>query len=279
MPESSTAASDLFAASAAARIRVGIGGWTYAPWRNNFYPAKLVQRRELEYASRALSTIEVNGTYYGAQKPATYARWRAETPDGFVFALKAPRYATDRHVLADAGKTIGDFVGGGLAELGDRLGPINWQFLPDKRFDATDFEAFLALLPRELDGRALRHVVEVRHLSFRCAEYVELARRHRVATVFTDSPKYPSFADVSGDFVYARLMCSDAAIASGYAPAALDRWAEWAGAWAGGDEPDELPRVLSASAHAAPREVFVYFINGAKERAPHAAMGLIERLR
>lgn len=272
---------DLFAArpSAAAGIRVGIGGWTYAPWRDNFYPARLVQRRELEYASRALTAIEVNGTYYGAQKPATYAKWRAETPDGFVFSLKAPRYATDRRVLAEAGRSVTDFVEGGLAELGDRLGPINWQFQPTKVFDAADFGAFLELLPRKLDGRALRHVVEVRHPSFLCAEFVELARRHRVATVFTDSPKYPSFADVTGGFVYARLMCSDANVASGYPPAALDRWAARARAWAAGEEPGDLPRVLPAAPTSARREVFVFFINGAKERAPHAATALLERLR
>ncbi|MBO9663983.1 DUF72 domain-containing protein [Dokdonella sp.] len=281
MPTRKTEDTDLFVArpSAATGIRVGIGGWTYAPWRDNFYPAKLVQRRELEYASRALSAIEVNGTYYGAQKPATYAKWRAETPDGFVFSLKAPRYATDRRTLADAGRTVADFVHGGLAELGDRLGPINWQFLPNKAFDRDDFETFLALLPRELDGRALRHVAEVRHESFRSDEYLQLARRYRVATVFTDSPKHPSFADVTGDFVYARLMCSDANLASGYPPAALDRWAARANAWAAGDEPDDLPRVLPAAPTSARREVFVFFINGAKERAPHAAMGLLERLR
>jgi uncharacterized protein YecE (DUF72 family) len=281
MPNKKPGAGDLFAAPPppAGRVRAGIGGWTYAPWRDNFYPARLVQRRELEYASRALTAIEVNGTYYGAQKPATYAKWRAETPDGFVFSLKAPRYATDRRVLAEAGRTIADFVDGGLAEPGDRLGPINWQFQPGKAFDAADFGAFLELLPRTLDGRALRHVVEVRHPSFLCAEYVELARRHRVATVFTDSRKYPSFADLTGDFVYVRLMRSEAARASGYPPSALDGWAARAQAWATGGEPDDLPRVLAPQPPSAPRDVFVYFINGAKERAPHAAMGLLERLR
>lgn len=281
MPKQKSDAGDLFAAqpSRAGRVRVGIGGWTYAPWRDNFYPAKLVQRRELEYASRALTAIEVNGTYYGAQKPATYAKWRAETPDGFVFSLKAPRYATDRRVLAEAGRSVSDFVEGGLAELGDRLGPINWQFAPTKAFDAADFGAFLEQLPRTLDGRALRHVVEVRHPSFQCAQYVELARRHGVATVFTDSPKYPSFADLTGDFVYARLMRSEPGQSSGYPAAALDRWAARAEAWATGAEPDDLPRVLAPAPAATARDVFVYFINGAKERAPHAAMGLLKRLR
>lgn len=274
-----TQGGDLFAAPTAPRIRVGVGGWTYAPWRNNFYPEKLAQRRELEYASRQLSAIEINGTWYGAQKPTTYAKWRAETPDGFVFSLKAPRYVIDRKQLASAGDSIADFVGGGLAELGDRLGPINWQFPPYKPFEPDDFAAFLALLPGTLDGRALRHVVEVRHPSFMCADFVALARRHRVATVFTDSPQHPSFADVTGDFVYARLMGSAATIATGYSADALDRWAARALAWSRGAEPDDLPRVCAADAGAKePRDVFIYFISAAKERNPAAAMALLARL-
>lgn len=280
MSRSRNPSDDLFTPSAAAsRIRVGIGGWTYAPWRGNFYPDKLVQRRELEHASRHVTAIEVNGTYYGAQKPATYAKWRAETPDGFVFSLKAPRYTTDRTLLADAGRTIADFVAGGIAELGDRLGPINWQFPPHKAFEYDDFAAFLDLLPRELDGRVLRHVLEVRHPGFMCAGYIELARRHQVATVFTDSPKYPSFADVTGDFVYVRLMCSEATVTTGYRAAALAAWAERARTWANGGEPADLPRVEVAGAKHGMRDVFVFFINGAKERAPHAAMALLDRLR
>jgi len=260
------------------RIRVGIGGWTYAPWRNNFYPDKLVQRRELEYASRHVNTIEVNGTYYGAQKPATYAKWRSETPDGFVFSLKAPRYATDRRVLADAGATIDAFVHGGIAELGDRLGPINWQFTKGKPFEHDDFDAFLDRLPRELDGIALRHVLEVRDPSFLCAEYLALARRHRVATVFTDSEEYPSFADVTGDFVYARLMRTQAKVETGYAPPALDAWAKRAREWAAGNEPADLPRIGAPTPSGKPRDVFVYFISAAKERNPAAAMALLSRL-
>lgn len=259
-------------------IRAGTGGWTYVPWRKNFYPAGLVQRRELEYASRHLTAIEVNGTYYGAQKPASYAAWRAQTPDGFVFSLKAPRYATERSQLSSAGKTIKDFVFGGLAELGDRLGPINWQFPYGKRFERDDLAAFLDLLPRELEGARLRHVLEVRDPSFACAAYLDLARQHRVATVFTDSPKYPSIADVTGDFVYARLMQSEAAIATGYAPAALDTWAHRAREWAAGREPQDLRRIASPIPALGERDVFVYFINGAKERAPAAAMALLDRL-
>ncbi|MFI4969900.1 MAG: DUF72 domain-containing protein [Lysobacterales bacterium] len=280
MPSPRAPTNDSFAAHAVhdARIRVGIGGWTYAPWRDNFYPAKLVQRRELEYASRHVTAIEVNGTYYGAQKPATYAKWRAETPDGFMFSLKAPRYTTDRRRLAEAGKTIADFVGGGLAELDDRLGPINWQFPPYKPFERDDFAAFLDLLPNELDGRALRHVLEVRHASFMCDEYLALARAHNAATVFTDSPKYPSFADVTGDFVYARLMGAQSSIATGYAPVSLDAWAERARVWAEGGESVDLPCVGAPSAKRALREVFIYFISAAKERNPAAAMALLARL-
>ncbi|HEY6895262.1 MAG TPA: DUF72 domain-containing protein, partial [Rhodanobacteraceae bacterium] len=268
--------SDIPAAShTPSRIRAGTGGWTYAPWRDNFYPAGLVQRRELEYASRHVTAIEINGTFYGAQKPASYAAWRAQTPDGFLFSLKAPRYATERKELASAGDTIQRFVFGGLAELGDRLGPINWQLPAKKRFERDDLAAFFDLLPRELDGAPLRHVIEVRDPSFADPVYVELARSRNVATVFTDSPEYPSFADVTGDFVYARLRCCESEIPTGYTPAALDAWARRAREWMRGRDPDDLPRVAPAQpASAVERDVFVYFINGAKERAPAAAMAL-----
>jgi uncharacterized protein YecE (DUF72 family) len=270
------------AGNAKAKIRVGIGGWTYAPWRNNFYPAKLQQRRELEFASRQLTAIEINGTYYGAQKPATYAKWRSETPDGFVFSLKAPRYTTDRRTLADAGKTIDDFVFGGLAELGDRLGPILWQLPPYKAFERSDLAAFFDLLPRSLDGYPLRHVLEVRHASFMCDDYIELARKHHVPTVFTDSAKYPSFADSTGDFLYARLMRSQSAIATGYAADDLDTWAQRARTWSTCGEPNDLPRFQPAEARKAreleSRDVYIYFISSAKENNPAAAIALIERV-
>lgn len=261
-------------------VRVGVGGWNYAPWRNNFYPAGLPQQRELEFASRQLSAIEINSTFYAAQKQATYANWRRQTPDGFRFSLKAPRYATASKLLANSGKSINAFVFGGLAELGDRLGPISWQFMPTRQFDRDDLAAFLDLLPHELEGRPLQHVLEVRHSSFMCAEYVALASAHRVATVFTDSSGHPSFADLTGNFVYARLMRSEASIATGYEPAALDAWASRARTWTNGGEPDDLPRVVAAGRHAAkaPRDVYIYFIGAAKERNPTAATGLIERL-
>jgi len=265
-------------AASSANIRVGIGGWTYEPWRDNFYPAGLPHSRELEHASRRLTAIEVNGTYYSTQKPATFAKWRDETPDGFVFSLKASRYATNRRVLAEAGESVQRFVASGIAELGAKLGPILWQFAPTKRFEADDFAAFLALLPAQVDGLPLRHVLDVRHPSFLCPEYVALARRHGAATVFTDSDDYPSFADVTGPFVYARLMKAKADIDTGYAGEMLDAWARTARDWAAGRDPQGAPLVVPGAAEAGPRDVFVFFINGAKERAPDAAQQLIARL-
>jgi len=262
----------------AQRIRVGIGGWTYEPWRKNFYPDGLAQTKELEYASRQLTAIEVNGTYYSTMKPASFAKWRDETPDGFVFSLKATRYATNRKLLAEGGDSVERFIGSGLAELGPKLGPVVWQFMPTKRFEPEDFAGFLALLPDKLEGLPLRHVLDVRHESFLCAEFLTLARKHKVATVFTDSADYPSFADLTADFAYARLMKSEAELKTGYAPKALDEWAGRAQAWAEGGEPQDLPRVAPPLAKGKPRDVFVYFINGAKERAPAAAMALIKRL-
>ncbi|KQP47661.1 DUF72 domain-containing protein [Pseudorhodoferax sp. Leaf274] len=259
-------------------IRVGIGGWTFEPWRNNFFPAGLPHSQELHFASRAVTAIEVNGTYYSTQSPKSFARWRDETPDGFVFSLKANRFATNRRVLADAGDSIRKFVESGLSELGPKLGPIVWQFAPTKPFDAPDFEAFLALLPKSVDGLALRHVLDVRHASFMVPAYLALARRHGCATVFADSDKHPSFADVTGDFVYARLMQSQADCATGYDAGRLDRWADAARDWARGATPPGAPLVEPAPQGGAPREVFVFFINGAKERAPAAAQALIARL-
>ncbi len=265
--------------SAAARIHVGIGGWTFEPWRDNFYPKGWPQHRELEYAAGKLSAIEVNGTYYSSMKPATFAKWRAETPEGFVFSLKANRFATNRRVLAEAGESVQRFIDSGIAELGDKLGPVLWQFAPTKRFDPVDFEAFLTLLPSTVGGLPLRHVMDVRHESFKTPEYLALARRHQVATVFTDSDDYPSFADLTGGFLYARLMRSQSQLPQGFEPQVLDGYAACAQVWASGDEPDGLPRVEAKPAAAQPREVFMFFISAAKERNPAAAMALIERLR
>ena len=260
------------------RIRVGIGGWTFEPWRDNFYPKGWPQTRELEYAASKLTAIEVNGTYYSSMKPATFAKWRSETPEGFVFSLKANRFATNRRVLAEAGESVERFIGSGLAELGDKLGPVLWQFAPTKRFDPVDFEAFLKLLPAQVGGLPLRHVMDVRHDSFKSPEYLALARRYNAATVFTDSDDYPSFADITGGFVYARLMRSQSALPLGFAPEALDAVAACGRIWSEGGEPEGLPRVAPPAPTGVPRDVFLFFISGAKERNPAAAMAVIERL-
>ena len=265
-------------AKSSTRIRVGVGGWTYEPWRSNFYPEGLPHSRELEYASRQLTAIEINGTYYSTQKPASFAKWRDETPEDFVFSMKASRYATNRKVLGEAGESVQRFVGSGIAQLGPKLGPVVWQFMPTKRFDADDFEAFLKLLPDQVEGLPLRHVMDVRHESFKSPDYLALAKKYRVASVFTDSDDYPSFADLTTDFVYARLMRSDAKLKAGYAPKSLDEWAERAAQWAAGGEPADLPRVGEKPAPKKARDVFIYFISSAKERNPAAAMALIERV-
>ncbi len=287
------AAGDLFAAapvqpdSAAAEpgvgaidgIRCGIGGWTFAPWRDNFYPKGLVQRRELEYASRRLSAIEINGTFYSAQKPATYAKWAAETPQDFVFSLKAPGRITQSGALARAPGSARAFIEGGLAEFGPRLGPILWQLAPSRRFEPDDLAAFLDGLPRALEGRALKHVLEVRHPSFLDPAYLALARERRIATVFTDSGDHPSLADLTGEFVYARLMRSREAVATGYPEAELRDWAQRARAWARGEDCADLAHVAAPTPAGAAREVFVFFISAAKARNPAAAMRLQALLR
>ena len=260
-------------------IRVGVGGWTYEPWRRTFYPKGLSQKKELEYASRQLTAIEVNGTYYSTQKPAVFAKWRDETPEGFVFCVKASRFATNRKVLAEAGESIERFVGSGLSELGDKLGPLLWQFMPTKKFDPDDFGAFLKLLPQKSGTRPLRHVLDVRHETFMTPEFLALAKKHNAATVFADSDDYPSFADATADFVYARLMRTQSKIKTGYAPRALGAWAERARTWASGGEPADLPRVVKTNAPKIKRDVFVFMISGAKVRAPAAAMALLERLK
>ncbi len=267
------------AAAAAPRVRVGVGGWTYEPWRGSFYPPGLPPHRELHHASRKLTAIEINSTYYSSQRRETFARWRDETPDDFVFSMKASRFATNRRVLAEAGESVQRFVASGISELRHKLGPIVWQFAPSKRFDPVDFEAFLALLPAEVDGLRLRHALDVRHPSFCTPAYLALARRHRCATVFTDSDDYPALPDLTSDFVYARLMRTRSEVVTGFEPATLDALAACARCWHAGDEPEGLPRVEDKPALAAPpRDVFLFAISGAKERAPAAAMALIERL-
>jgi len=264
----------------AGRIRVGIGGWTYEPWRDGvFYPEKWPQARELEYAAGKMTAIEVNGTYYSGFQPSTFAKWRSETPDDFIFTLKASRFCTNRKVLADAGQGIAKFISQGIVELGDKLGPILWQFMPTKAFDPDDFSAFLRLLPSGHAGVPLRHAVEVRHQSFRDPAFVTLCRSAGVAVVFADSAKYPTLPDVTAPFVYARLEDAKAEVQTGYSAPELDQWASIAKGWAAGQAPDGLDYV-DRPAHPATeaRDVFVFMINGAKERAPAAAMALIERV-
>ncbi|MFC2248073.1 DUF72 domain-containing protein [Labrys portucalensis] len=261
------------------QIRVGIGGWTFEPWRGSFYPASLAQKRELEYASRQVTAIEINGTYYGSQKPESFAKWHAETPDDFIFAMKANRFATNKKVLSDAGKSIDMFIGSGIVELKKKLGPINWQFMPTKKFDPADFEGFLKLLPKSHEGHALRHVVEVRHDSFKVPEFIELVRAYDVGIVLTDKADFPHIHDVTAPFVYARLQAAKEEEDLGYSAAALDKWAERSKAWAKGGEPADLDMTSDKKpSQAASRDVFVFMINGFKPKAPTAARALIERL-
>lgn len=260
------------------KIRIGIGGWTYAPWRGTFYPDDLTQSRELEYASQHLTSIEINGTFYGLQKPASYEKWYQETPEDFVFSLKAPRYATNRKVLADAGETIERFFASGVLLLKQKLGPINWQFAPTKKFDGEDFEAFLKLLPASIEGVKLRHAIEVRNDSFRTPEFIALARKHKVAVVLAGDSAYPQIADVTAPFVYARIMGTTDKQAKGYSAKALDAWAARARELAAGATPGDLETCGEVPAKAAARDVYLYVISGFKERNPAAAMALIERL-
>ncbi len=261
-------------------VRVGIGGWTFEPWRGPFYPDKLPQKQELSYAAQHLTSIEINGTYYGAQKPESFARWREETPPGFVFSVKGPRFATNRRVLAESAASVERFVTGGVTMLKEKLGPINWQFLPTKQFDAADFEAFLKLLPATADGLALRHVVEVRNASFRVPAFVDMLRAYNVATVLTDKAAFPHIPDVTAPFVYARLQDASEEQETGYTPAALEAWAKHATVWAAGGSPDGFENVGAHRKGAKkPRDVFIYMINGFKPKAPAAAMALIERLK
>jgi len=261
-------------------VYVGVGGWTYAPWRGVFYPQGLSHAKELQYASRHLTSIEINGTFYRSQSPATFRKWAREVPDGFVFSVKGPRFATNRRVLAEAGDSIRRFYETGVLELGDRLGPVLWQFAPTKKFDEADFAGFLEQLPPERDGVRLRHVVEVRHDSFRTPAFIALLRKFKIPVVFAEHQKYPAIADLADDFVYARLQKGQDAVETAYPAAELDHWARRLHAWAAGGEPDDLPRVDSAPGpKAGARDVFAYVIHEGKLRAPAGAMALIERLR
>jgi uncharacterized protein YecE (DUF72 family) len=263
----------------AGTIRVGIGGWTFEPWRGVFYPKGLPQKRELEYASRRVTAIEINSTYYSSQKRETFAKWAAQTPEGFVFALKASRFCTNRRVLADSGESIARFLGQGLVELGDRLGPILWQFMANKAFDPDDFAAFLELLPATLEGLPLRHCVEVRNASFADPAFVALCRDRGVAICCSESAAWPLVADVSADIVYARLMKGSDEIETGYEAADLDAWARRFRTYAQGESPEDLTLAAPDQQQVrTDRNVFAFFISAGKVRAPAAAMALIERL-
>ncbi|MBC7987003.1 MAG: DUF72 domain-containing protein [Sphingomonadaceae bacterium] len=260
-------------------IRVGIGGWTYAPWRGTFYPEGLRQADEQAYATAHMGAIEINATYYRLQSEKSWVKWGEAAPAGFQYAVKASRYCTNRRVLAEAGESIVKFLDQGMIELGDKLGPILWQFMETKQFDPDDFDAFLALLPAAHKGIALRHALEPRHESFACAEFVALARKHRAAIVFADKDKFPSIADQTADFAYARLQCSRESEPAGYAPGELDRWARVARAWRDGEAPKGLNYVEGAKPGGKGRDVYIFMISGAKVRAPAAAEALIARLR
>ena len=243
-------------------VRAGIGGWTFEPWRGVFYPKGLRQADELAFAAQRLGAIEINGTYYSSFKPESFEKWAAQTPEGFVFSVKASRFCTNRRVLAEAGPSIEKFIGQGLARLGDRLGPILWQFMATKKFDPVDFAAFLDLLPKDLEGRRLRHCLEVRHASFADEAFTALCRARGVAICLADHETFPEIDAGTADFVYARLMRGSDDVETGYPDEGLDAWAERFTAKAGEG-----------------RDVFAFFISAGKIRAPAAAMALAKRLK
>ncbi len=270
----------------AGRIYSGTGGWTFPPWRGVFYPKGLPHAQELSYAAQRLTAIEVNGTFYRTQSAASYRKWASEAPDGFVFSLKGPRFAVNRRVLAEAGDSIKRFLHSGPLELRDKLGPLLWQFAPTKKYEEADFGKFLELLPATFDGRSLRHVVEVRHDSFRTESFIALLRQFAIPVVIAEHATYPQIADLTGDFVYARLQKGQEKLKAGYPPKALDQWAACAKTWAQGGAPADLSYVAGDPQSAnpksktkkTPRDVFMFFIHEAKVRAPAAAMALIERV-
>jgi uncharacterized protein YecE (DUF72 family) len=257
-------------------IRTGTGGWVYPPWRGGvWYPEGLPQKRELEWSSQHLGAIEINATYRKLQKPGSFRKWREATPEGFQFAIKGSAYIANRKVLAEAGEALERFFAQGLEELGDRLGPILWQLAQTKRFDAADIAAFFALLPRELAGRPLRHAIEVGHESFACAEFVDLARAAQVAIVWCEQAGRVRIPDRTTDFAYLRCKDLEAARPTGYSQAGLERLASLCGAWEQGEAPEGLAYAGDPGAsRGVPGDVFVFMINGAKERAPAAALAL-----
>jgi uncharacterized protein YecE (DUF72 family) len=282
-------------------IRVGISGWTYAPWRGVFYPKGVKREQELAYAAGRFRSIEINGTFYGLQRPESFANWAGQVPADFMFAIKAPRYITHILRLRDPLVPLANFLASGLLRLGAHLGPILWQFPPNFRFDQARIEPFLKLLPRDTGHAAAlarrhddklrfppslnvdaprhrRHAFEVRHESFRCQAFIDLLRAYDVALVCADSVEWPRLMDVTSDFIYCRLHGSQELYASGYDADALGDWARRTKAWALGEEPDDAERV-GGKARPRKRDVFVFFDNDKKVRAPRDAMELIRRLR
>jgi uncharacterized protein YecE (DUF72 family) len=287
-----------------ADVRIGISGWRYPPWRGTFYPKGLTQARELEYASGRLNSIEINGSFYALQRPESFRRWAEQTPEGFVFSIKGPRFITHMKRLRDVETPLANFFASGLLGLGPKLGPVLWQLPPTLGFDADQLNDFLGRLPRSsaaaaelalaheerLDGRALtstdadrplRHALEVRHPSFVDPAFVELLRAHQVALVVADTArKFPFLDDVTADFVYARLHGDEELYTSGYGAAALDRWAARVRTWRGGTAPATANSVAGAGpTRPQGRDVHVYFDNDVKTHAPYDAMGLAERVR
>ncbi|MFN7027041.1 MAG: DUF72 domain-containing protein [Pseudorhizobium sp.] len=284
-------------------VRIGISGWTYNPWRGVFYPPHLPQKQELAFAASRFPTIEINGTFYSLQKPQDFAGWRDATSDDFVFAVKGPRYITHMKRLKDVEISLANFLASGLLNLRHKLGPILWQFPPRMKFDAQRFESFLQLLPKDteaaaklarrhdgrLDGRSateadakrpMRHAFEIRHESFACAEFITLLRQYRAALVVADTVQWPLLMDMTADFVYCRLHGSEELYVSGYDDAALEEWAELIRDWAEGVDPPQAKRAMPISSRCSEgRDVYVYFDNDAKVRAPADAASLIERLR
>jgi uncharacterized protein YecE (DUF72 family) len=263
----------------AGSIRAGMGGWQFKPWRGVFFPEGLRQADELDYATHHVTAIEINGTYHSLQKPASFAKWAAVAPEGFVFSVKASRYCTNRRTLANMDEPLGRFLNQGLVELGPKLGPILWQFMPFKRFEPEDFGAFLKKLPRELGGLPLRHVMDVRHDSFVTPEFVQLCRDQGVAICLSEADDYPMFPDVTSDVIYARLMKGRDEIETGYPRPDITAWAARFKTYAEGGAPGDLPLVdPSATVAKAPRDVFAFFIREGKVRAPVAAQALIAEL-
>ena len=261
----------------AGRIRIGVGGWNFEPWRGTFYPKGVAQARELEYMAKHLTSIEINSTYYGSKSPDSFRKWRDATPDDFVFTVKGTRFATNRKVLAEAAPSIERFFKSGVTELKSKLGPVNWQFATTKRFDPDDFSAFLDLLPKSVEGLTIRHAVEVRHESFCTADFVTLARERGVGVIVAADSKYPQIADLTAPWVYARIMGTTEDEEAGYPAKALEGWAERARAWARGEAAAGL-KTVAPPAKPEARDVFLYVISGFKAKNPLAAMALIERL-